>query len=80
MLREFVMTPGPGCNLSVIRLHPSRNRNRGILFAGTVAEEGLGGMSGMKALLEEYAGIAATISIDGAGGDTIIYQGTGIRN
>ncbi|NLY54566.1 MAG: M20/M25/M40 family metallo-hydrolase [Firmicutes bacterium] len=75
-------TRGLAANLSVIRaLNATGIETEGdLIFAGTVAEEGLGGMSGMKALLEEYAGIAATISIDGAGGDTIIYQGTGIRN
>lgn len=69
-------------NLSVIRAFQETGieTEGDIIFAGTVQEEGLGGMSGMRALLEEHGGIAATISIDGAGCDSIVYQGTGIRN
>ncbi|HHW98105.1 MAG TPA: peptidase dimerization domain-containing protein [Firmicutes bacterium] len=37
-------------------------------------------MAGMKALLADHPEIRATISIDGAGCDTIVYEGTGIRN
>lgn len=51
-----------------------------IIIAGTAAEEGLGGMSGMKELLAGIPDIAATISIDGAGAETIIYNATGIIN
>lgn len=75
-------TRGLAANLSVIRaLQESGIETQGdIVFAGTVGEEGLGGMWGMKALLTDNPDIAATISIDGSGCDTIIYQGTGIRN
>ena len=75
-------TRGLAANLSVIRaLRETGLETVGdIIFAGTVAEEGMGGMSGMKALLLNHPEIAATISIDGAGCDTIVYQGTGIRN
>jgi acetylornithine deacetylase/succinyl-diaminopimelate desuccinylase-like protein len=75
-------TRGLTANLSVIRgLQQSGLETQGdIVFAGTVGEEGMGGMCGMKALLLENPDIAATISIDGAGCDSIIYQGTGIRN
>ncbi len=75
-------TRGLSANVSVIlAFNETGIETEGdIIFAGTVAEEGLGGMSGMKALLEEYKGIDATISIDGAGCDSIVYQGTGIRN
>lgn len=75
-------TRGLTANLSVIRaLQASGIETQGdIVFAGTVREEGLGGMWGMKTLLADNPDIAATISIDGSGCDTIIYQGTGIRN
>ena len=75
-------TRGLAANLSVIRtLQASGIETQGdIIFAGTVCEEGMGGMQGMKTLLQDNPDIAATISIDGSGCDTIIYEGTGIRN
>ena len=75
-------TRGLTANLSVIRaLQDSKLDTRGdIVFAGTVCEEGMGGMQGMKMLLQDNPDIAATISIDGSGCDTIIHEGTGIRN
>lgn len=75
-------TRGLAANLSVIRaLQSSGIETEGdLFFAGTVAEEGMGGMSGMKALLIDRKDIDGTISIDGSGCDTIIYEGTGIRN
>ena len=75
-------TRGLAANLSVIRaLQQSGIETCGdLVFAGTVGEEGMGGMWGMKALLQDNPDICATISIDGAGCDSIIYQGTGIRN
>jgi len=51
-----------------------------IIFAGTVAEEGMGSMRGMQGLLADHPEIAAAISIDGGGCDSIIYQATGMRN
>ncbi len=75
-------TRGLAANLSVIRafLETGIETEGDIIFAGTVAEEGMGGMAGMKALLADHPEIKATISIDGAGCDTIVYEGTGIRN
>lgn len=75
-------TRGLAANLSVIRafLETGIETEGDIIFAGTVAEEGMGGMAGMKALLADHPEIRATISIDGAGCDTIVYEGTGIRN
>ncbi len=75
-------TRGLAANLSVLRAFQEMGieTDGDIIFAGTVAEEGMGGMSGMKALLTDNTEIAATISIDGSGCDTIVYQGTGIRN
>lgn len=52
-----------------------------IIFAGTVAEEGLGGCSGMKYLLEELPAeteILAAISIDGPSADCFYANATGI--
>ncbi|MBP9483816.1 MAG: M20/M25/M40 family metallo-hydrolase [Negativicutes bacterium] len=75
-------TRGLAANLSVIRaFKESGIETEGdIIFCGTVGEEGLGGMWGMKALLEDNTDIAATISIDGAGCDSILFEATGIRN
>ncbi|MGI6574635.1 MAG: M20/M25/M40 family metallo-hydrolase [bacterium] len=75
-------TRGLTANLSVIRAFKETGiePEGDIIFAGTIAEEGMGGMYGMKTLLEDHPEIAGTISIDGAGADTIIYEGTGIRN
>lgn len=75
-------TRGLAANLSVIRaLQTTGIETEGdLIFAGTVAEEGMGGMAGMKSLLADHKDIDGTISIDGAGCDTIIYEGTGIRN
>lgn len=75
-------TRGLAANLSVIRafLETGIETEGDIILAGTVAEEGMGGMAGMKALLADHPEIRATISIDGAGCDTIVYEGTGIRN
>lgn len=75
-------TRGLAANLSVVRaLNATGIETEGdIIFAGTVAEEGMGGMSGMRCLLLDHPEIAAAISIDGGGCDSIIYQATGIRN
>lgn len=75
-------TRGLAANLSVIRAFNATGlRPLGdIVFAGTIAEEGLGGMKGMKWLLEDNPDIRGTISIDGAGCDSIIYEATGIIN
>ena len=75
-------TRGLAANLSVIRAldHAGIETEGDILFAGTSREEGMGGMGGMRDLLLSRPDIAATISIDGAGVDSIVYQATGIRN
>ncbi|MCI5851224.1 MAG: M20/M25/M40 family metallo-hydrolase [Sutterellaceae bacterium] len=55
-----------------------------IIFAATVQEEGLGGMNGMKWLLEELDGkrtkILATISIDGGTAGTFYANATGMAD
>ncbi|MGE5654858.1 MAG: M20/M25/M40 family metallo-hydrolase [Bacillota bacterium] len=75
-------TRGLAANLSLVRaLHQIGIETEGdIIVAGTVREEGQGGLHGIKTLLEDHPEVAASISIDGAGCDSIIYQGTGIRN
>lgn len=75
-------TRGLAANLSVVRALQQLGieTDGDIIVAGTVREEGQGGLYGIKTLLEYHPEIAASISIDGAGCDSIIYQGTGIRN
>lgn len=70
-------------NLSVIRalagcgLKPYHD----IMVAGTVAEEGLGAMSGMKHLVAaKGAEILAAISIDGPSNDVMYFNATGMIN
>lgn len=75
-------TRGLAANLSVaralVKFKPEVIGN--IIIAGTVEEEGLGGMGGMRKLLIDHPEISASISIDGAGVDSIYYQATGIKN
>lgn len=52
-----------------------------IIVAGTVAEEGLGAMSGMKHLVNNKADeILAAISIDGPSNDVMYFNATGMIN
>ena len=48
-----------------------------ILFVGTVGEEELGNLRGVKALFRDHADIDGFISIDGLGITRIVNQGTG---
>ena len=75
-------TRGLAANLSVVRAFKETGivPKGDIIFAGTVGEEGLGGMWGMRALLEDHPEIKGTISIDGAGCDSILFEATGIIN
>ena len=75
-------TRGLAANLSVLRALQAVQIETeiDIIFAGTAAEEGLGGMSGMRNLLRAHPEIVVSISIDGPGCDSIVYQATGIRN
>lgn len=53
---------------------------RDVLFVGTVGEEGLGDLRGMKHLFREGGPeIAAFISIDGSGDDRVTHQALGSR-
>ncbi len=51
-----------------------------VMVGGTVAEEGLGGLSGMRKLLLRYPFITSCVSLDGAGHDGITFEATGMRN
>lgn len=50
-----------------------------IYFVGTVAEEGMGGCSGMGKFLDTNPQIDGCISIDGSDAHKITYQATGIK-
>ncbi|MBQ3404167.1 MAG: M20/M25/M40 family metallo-hydrolase [Oscillospiraceae bacterium] len=73
-------TSGLACILSVLRaLNAADIHTVGdIWFAGTVEEEGMGGLGGMRKLLSKER-FDACISIDGTGDSKITYLGTGIR-
>ncbi|MBT9156244.1 MAG: Carboxypeptidase G2 [Firmicutes bacterium] len=75
-------TRGLAANLCVIRAldYAGIETVGDIVFAGTTREEGMGGLAGMRGLLLSHPEIAASVSIDGAGVDSIVYQATGIRN
>jgi acetylornithine deacetylase/succinyl-diaminopimelate desuccinylase-like protein len=65
--------------LSVVRALKVKEFRTGgnILFCGTVGEEGLGDLRGMKALFKARPDIAGSVSIDGTGADRITYLATG---
>jgi acetylornithine deacetylase/succinyl-diaminopimelate desuccinylase-like protein len=48
-----------------------------VIFCGSVGEEGLGDLRGMKAFFREHGDIAASLSIDGTSASRITYQATG---
>ena len=48
-----------------------------VLFVGTVGEEELGNLRGVKALFRDHADIDGFISIDGLGVTRVVNQGTG---
>ena len=48
-----------------------------VMFVGTVGEEELGNLRGVKALFRDHADINGFISIDGLGTTRIVNQGTG---
>ncbi len=49
------------------------------VFMGTVEEEGMGGLGGLKKFLQDHPEVGGCISIDGAGNSGIVYEATGIR-
>lgn len=74
-------TRGLAATLSTLRAfnHTGIKTKGDLIFMGTAAEEGMGGLSGMKKFLDDHSDIGGCICIDGSGSDTIIYQATGIR-
>lgn len=70
-------------NLSVLRAFINQDLvpYHDIIIAGTVSEEGLGAMSGMKYLLSHLKDqLLATISIDGPSCEAFYYNATGMIN
>ena len=67
--------------LSVIRAFTAAGiRTVGdVIFCGTVGEEGLGDLRGMKAFFGHHKHIAASVSLDGSGVHRIRYLATGSR-
>lgn len=49
------------------------------LFMGTVEEEGMGGLGGMKKFMLDHPEVGGCICIDGSGMEGITYEATGIR-
>ncbi|MGB1840453.1 MAG: M20/M25/M40 family metallo-hydrolase [Longimicrobiales bacterium] len=91
--REGDLLTGPGisddarglaCMVAVVRaLANARiSTERPLLFAGTVGEEGIGDLRGVKHLFRsggDGEGSSAFISLDGAGLDRIVVHGLGSR-
>lgn len=91
--REGDLLRGPGisddarglaCMMAVVRaLQDSGLRTtRPLLFVGTVGEEGMGDLRGVKELFREGSagdGAGAFVSLDGAGLDRIVVRGLGSR-
>ena len=75
-------TRGLAAVLSVIRAFNTTNvqHSGDIYFVGTACEEGMGGLRGMKGFFADNGEkIAASITIDGAGADRLVYNATGIK-
>ena len=67
--------------LSVVRaLNATQIKTVGdVWFVGTVGEEELGDLRGVKALFRDHAGIDGFISLDGLGIDRVVNAATGSR-
>ena len=74
-------TRGDACMLAVIRAMNSAGiETKGdIHFVGTVREEGIGAMGGMKHYTENHPELDASISVDGSGYQGIVFNATGIQ-
>ena len=70
---------GLAANLSIIRaLNACGTQTVGdIIFCGTVGEEGLGDLRGVKAIFRDHKDIDGFISLDGSGFQHITYLATG---
>ena len=74
-------TRGLAAVLSVIRaLNAAGIQTKGdIQFVGTVEEEGMGQLGGMRYYVTHHPELDASISIDGSGYQAVTYQATGIQ-
>ena len=74
-------TRGLVVNLTVIRALKAAGitTSNDILFGGTVQEEGMGGLMGMKKLLEFNKDITECLCVDGFSPKGIVYSATGFR-
>ena len=72
-------TRGLAALLSVLRAFQATGIHTvgDIIFCGTVGEEGLGNLRGMKAFFREHRDIAASVDIDGTSVTRITYLATG---
>jgi acetylornithine deacetylase/succinyl-diaminopimelate desuccinylase-like protein len=72
-------TRGLAALLSVLRAFQATGIHTvgDIIFCGTVGEEGLGNLRGMRAFFREHRDIAASVDIDGTSVTRIAYLGTG---
>ncbi len=74
-------TRGLAAVLSVVRaLNAAGIQTKGdIQFVGTVEEEGMGQLGGMRYYVNHHPELDASISIDGSGYQAVTYQATGIQ-
>ncbi|MBR3295433.1 MAG: M20/M25/M40 family metallo-hydrolase [Clostridia bacterium] len=74
-------TRGDASVISIIRaLNKGNVQTKGdIHFVGTVQEEGMGALRGMKYYLEHHPEIEASVSIDGSGHEGVVFEATGIQ-
>ena len=49
------------------------------IFMGTVEEEGMGALGGLRKFLNDHKEVGGCICIDGSGANGIVYEATGIR-
>jgi acetylornithine deacetylase/succinyl-diaminopimelate desuccinylase-like protein len=72
-------TRGLAALLSILRAFDATGIStvRDIVFCGTVGEEGLGNLRGMKAFFRDHKDIAASVDIDGTSVKRITYLATG---
>lgn len=74
-------TRGDACIISVLRAmnHAGIKTKDDIHFVGTVQEEGIGALRGIKYYLEHHPEINHSISVDGSGYQGIVFEATGIH-
>src|SRR3984893_8753355 len=76
-----ILAPGIGDDsrglAALLSLIKSINANENIMFVGTVGEEELGNLRGVKALFRDHGDIDGFISVDGLGITRVVNQATG---